>query len=187
MMEALDKRDLDNTAPFSSAGLIIRQKEPKNLEAPFDQIDSYLTPTELFYIRSHFPTPDLDRAAYRLRIDGAVQHPFTLSYEELRRMPSETRVATLECAGNSRVFLVPQVQGAQWELGAVSTAEWTGVPLRALLERAELAEDVWEIVLEGADRGIPKEEPLPPQPISYAWTLPRAKALQPEVLIAYQL
>src|SRR3982074_3185055 len=96
MMEVLDKRDLDNTAPFSSAGLIIRQKEPKNLEAPFDRIDSYLTPTELFYIRSHFPTPDLDRAAYRLRIDGAVRRPFALSYEELRSMRSETRVATLE-------------------------------------------------------------------------------------------
>ena len=134
-MEGSDKRYLDYAAPFSSAGLIIRQKEPKNLEAPFDRIDSYLTPTELFYIRSHFPIPNLDRASYQLRIDGAVRHPFTLSYEELRRMPSETRVATLECAGNSRVFLVPQVQGAQWELGAVSTAEWTGVPLRALLER----------------------------------------------------
>src|SRR6266550_617480 len=187
MMEGSDKRYLDYAAPFSSAGLIIRQKEPKNLEAPFDRIDSYLTPTELFYIRSHFPTPDLDRASYRLHIDGAVRHPFTLSYEELRNIRSETRVATLECAGNGRVFLVPQVQGAQWELGAVSNAEWTGVPLRALLERAELAEDVCEIVLEGADRGIPKEEPLPPCPISYVWSLPRAKAMQPEVLIAYKM
>jgi DMSO/TMAO reductase YedYZ molybdopterin-dependent catalytic subunit len=110
-----------------------------------------------------------------------------LSYDELRKMPSETRVATLECAGNSRVFLVPQVQGAQWELGAVSNAEWTGVPLRALLERAGLAGDACEIVLEGADRGTPKEEPVPPAPISYTWSLPRAKALQSEVLIAYQM
>src|SRR5947199_4844996 len=157
-MEALHKRQPDNTAPFSAAGLIIRQKEPKNLETPFDRLDSYLTPTELFYIRSHFPTPDLDRASYQLRIDGAVRRPFTLGYEDLRNMRAETRVATLECAGNSRVFLVPQVQGAQWELGAAGNAEWTGVPLRALLERAELAEDVCEIVLEGADRGIPKEE-----------------------------
>ena len=186
-MQSSDKRYLDNTAPFSSAGLIIRQKEPRNLEAPFDRIDSYLTPTELFYIRSHFPTPKLDRASYQLRIDGAVRHPFTLSYEELRNMRSETRVATLECAGNGRVFLVPQVQGAQWELGAVSNAEWTGVPLRALLERAELAEDVCEIALEGADRGTPKEEPLPPGPISYVWSVPLAKAMQSEVLIAYAM
>src|SRR6478609_5655877 len=187
MMQSSDKRYLDNSAPFSSAGLIIRQKEPKNLEAPFDRIESYLTPTELFYIRSHFPTPDLDRASYQLRIDGAVGRPFALSYEEFRSMRSETRVATLECAGNSRVFLVPQVQGAQWELGAVSNAEWTGVPLRALLERAGLEEDACEIVLEGADRGTPKEEPVPPDPISYVWSLPRAKAILPDVLIAYQM
>jgi DMSO/TMAO reductase YedYZ molybdopterin-dependent catalytic subunit len=187
MMERSKTQYVDNTAQLSSAGLIIRQKEPRNLESPFDQIDSYLTPTALFYIRSHFPIPKLDRASYRLRIDGAVRRPFALSYEELRSMRSETRVATLECAGNSRVFLVPQVQGAQWELGAVSNAEWTGVPLRALLERAELQEDACEIVLEGADRGTPKEEPVPPEPISYAWSLPRAKAIQPEVLIAYQM
>jgi DMSO/TMAO reductase YedYZ molybdopterin-dependent catalytic subunit len=186
MME-VSKSHFAGTDPLSSAGLTIRQKEPKNLEAPFDRIDSYLTPTELFYIRSHFPTPDLDRASYRLRIDGAVRRPFGLSYEELRNMRSEKRIATLECAGNSRVFLVPQVQGAQWELGAVSNAEWTGVPLRALLERAGLADDVCEIVLEGADRGSPKEEPVPPHPISYVWSLPRAKAIKPEVLIAYQM
>jgi DMSO/TMAO reductase YedYZ molybdopterin-dependent catalytic subunit len=159
MMHGSDKRYLDNTAPFFSAGLIIRQKEPKNLEAPFDRIDSYLTPTELFYIRSHFPTPKLERASYQLRIDGAVSHPLTLSYEDLRNMRSETRVATLECAGNGRVFLVPQVQGAQWELGAVSNAEWTGVPLRALLERAGLAEDACEIVFEGGSRNTQRRAP----------------------------
>jgi DMSO/TMAO reductase YedYZ molybdopterin-dependent catalytic subunit len=187
MMDHSNTQDVDNAAQISSAGLIIRQKEPKNLEAPFDRIDSYLTPRELFYIRSHFPVPNLDRDSYQLHIDGAVRRPFALSYEELRSMPSETRVVTLECAGNSRVFLVPQVQGAQWELGAVSNAEWTGVPLRALLERAGLREDACEILLEGADRGTPKEGPLPPDPISYAWSLSRAKAIQPEVLIAYQM
>jgi DMSO/TMAO reductase YedYZ molybdopterin-dependent catalytic subunit len=186
-MEGSKKPYFDASASSSSAGLIIRQKEPKNLESPFDPADSYLTPAELFYIRSHFPTPDLNRASYQLRIDGAVRHSFALSYEELRSMRSETRVATLECAGNSRVFLVPQVQGAQWELGAVSNAEWTGVPLRTLLERAGLSEDACEIVLEGADRGRPKEEPVPPDPISYVWSLPRAKAIRPEVLIAYQM
>jgi len=47
--------------------LIIRQKEPRNLETPFDQVRSFLTPTELFYIRSHFPAPTVDLASYRLR------------------------------------------------------------------------------------------------------------------------
>src|SRR5205807_8269963 len=140
---------------------------------------SFLSPTDLFYIRSHFPAPKLDLTSYRLRVDGAVRKPFSLGYKELREMPSETRIAILECAGNSRVFLVPQVEGAQWELGAVGNAEWTGVPLRVLLERAGLLSDACEIVLEGADRGTPKEEPVPPEPISYAWSLPRAKAIRP--------
>src|SRR5438445_3570252 len=176
-----------NALRSSSARLIIRQKEPTNLETPLDQVDSYLTPTELFYIRSHFPTPKLELASYQLRIDGAVRNPLSLSYQQLRDMPSERRVATLECAGNSRVFLIPQVAGAQWELGAVGNAEWTGVPLGALLERAGLEQDACEIVLEGADRGTPKEEPVPPDPISYVWSLPRAKAISPDVLIAYQM
>ena len=168
-------KDEINKAHQSSAGLIIRQKEPSNLETPFDEVDSFLTPPELFYIRSHFPAPKLELASYQLRIDGAVGNPFSLSYRELRDMPSETRVAILECAGNSRVFLVPQVEGAQWELGAVGNAEWTGVPLGALLERAGMEEDACEIVLEGADRGTPKEPPVPPVPISYARSLPREK------------
>ena len=175
------------TLQTNSVGMIIRQKEPTNLETPLDQVDSYLTPTELFYIRSHFQAPRLELASYRLCIDGAVRNPLSLSYQQLRDMPSETRAAILECAGNGRVFLVPQVEGAQWELGAVGNAEWTGVPLHDLLERAGLEDDAVEIVLEGADRGTAKVEPVPPGQISYARSLPRDKALQREVLIAYQM
>jgi DMSO/TMAO reductase YedYZ molybdopterin-dependent catalytic subunit len=187
MMEGSKHPDVDKTRQSSPVGLIIRQKEPTNLEMPFDQLDSYLTPTELFYIRSHFSVPTVDVAGYRLGIDGAVRNPLALSYRELREMRSETRIATLECAGNGRVFLVPTAQGAQWELGAVGNAEWTGVPLRALLERAGLEDDACEIVLEGADRGTPTEPPIPPNPISYARSVPRKKAIRPEVLIAYQM
>jgi DMSO/TMAO reductase YedYZ molybdopterin-dependent catalytic subunit len=178
---------LDTQHVVGSVGLIIRQKEPANLETPLDQADSYLTPPELFYIRSHFKVPTMDAAAYELRIDGAVRHALTLTLQQLREMPSETRLATLECAGNGRAFLVPPVSGVQWELGAVGNAEWTGVPLRAVLERAGLEEDACEIVLEGADRGTPGKQPIPPGPISYARSLPRAKAMQPEVLIAYAM
>jgi hypothetical protein len=110
-MEGSKTRYVDNTSPLFSAGLTIRQKEPKNLESPFDRIDSYLTPMELFYIRSHFPIPVLDRASYKLRIDGAVRSPFALSYDELRNMPSETRVATLECAGIVGSFSSPRCKG----------------------------------------------------------------------------
>jgi DMSO/TMAO reductase YedYZ molybdopterin-dependent catalytic subunit len=167
--------------------VIIRQQEPHNLEAPSDWADSYLTPTRLFYIRSHFTAPDVDPGSYQLRVDGAVRRPFSLTFQELRDMPSETSVALLECAGNSRVFLVPQAKGTQWQLGAVGTAEWTGVPLAALLERAGVEDEACEIVLEGSDRGTPLEEPVPPGPIAYARGVPRVKALRPEVLIAYQM
>jgi DMSO/TMAO reductase YedYZ molybdopterin-dependent catalytic subunit len=191
MMEDSKKQyirgEINKTGQSSSVGLIIRQKEPNNLETPFDQVDSFLTPMELFYIRSHFPSPKLELASYQLHVDGAVRNPLSLSYNELRDMPSETRVATLECAGNSRVFLIPQAEGAQWELGAVGNAEWTGVPLGDLLERAGMEEDACEVVFEGADRGTPKEPPTPPGPISYARSLPRDKAMQQEVLIAYQM
>jgi DMSO/TMAO reductase YedYZ molybdopterin-dependent catalytic subunit len=168
-------------------GLIIRQKDPNNLEMPFDQLGDFITPSELFYIRSHFPTPELDPGAYRLSIGGAVRNELSLRYADIRAMPSRTCVATLECAGNSRVFLVPPEPGAQWELGAVGNAEWTGVPLFVLLEHAGLADDVCDLVLEGADRGVPKEEPKPPGPISYARSIPRTRAMEPDVLIAYQM
>src|SRR6266567_6343594 len=83
--------EINRANQSSSIGLIIRQKEPNNLETPFDQVDSFLTPMELFYIRSHFPTPKLELASYQLHVDGAVRNPFSLSYNELRDMPSETR------------------------------------------------------------------------------------------------
>lgn len=168
-------------------GLINRQKDPNNLEMPFDQLGDFITPTELFYIRSHFPAPALDPGTHRLSIGGSVRRELSLSYTDIRTMPSRTCIATLECAGNSRVFLVPPVPGAQWELGAVGNAEWTGVSLSVLLEIAGLADDVCDIVLEGADRGVPKEEPKPPGPISYVRSISRTRAMESDVLIAYRM
>src|SRR3981081_251174 len=113
-------------------GLIIRQKDPNNLEMPFDQLGDFITPTELFYIRSHFSTPQLDPVTYRLAIAGAVRNELRLSYADIRAMPSRTCIATLECAGNSRVFLAPPVRGAQWELGAFGNDAGTGLQPGAL-------------------------------------------------------
>jgi len=161
----------------------VRESEPLNLESPFAELDGRVTPSELFYVRSHFPVPEIDAARWRLTVRGEREVAFTL--EELRRMPAETRRVTLECAGNGRVALTPPVEGVQWQLGAVSTAEWTGVPLTAVLERAGVAPGSVEIAFEGADRGTPKQTPRPPRPIAYAHGVPVEDA--GSVLLAYAM
>ncbi|MDQ6677657.1 MAG: molybdopterin-dependent oxidoreductase, partial [Acidobacteriota bacterium] len=168
-------------------GMIIRQKEPENLEFPFDSLNSFLTPNDRFYIRSHHPVPKLSAETWKLRVEGTLNKPLDLSYSELRAMPSIKVPATLECAGNSRVFLAPQVPGAQWELGAVSTAEWTGVPLSAVLDRAGLTSNALEVVLEGADQGEGKNDPHPAGAIHFARSIPIEKARRPEVVLAFQM
>jgi DMSO/TMAO reductase YedYZ molybdopterin-dependent catalytic subunit len=64
---------------------------------PFDQLGEFITPSELFYIRSHFPAPKMDPIAYRLSLRGALRNELSLSYADIRAMPSRTCVATLEC------------------------------------------------------------------------------------------
>ena len=171
----------------SGADLIIRQREPENLEFDFSSLDSFLTPNDRFYVRTHFATPTLEADKWQLRVEGAVKRPFTLTYDELRKLPSRKVQATLECAGNGRVYLTPPARGVQWERGAVSTAEWTGVPLSALLEQAGLNPRALEVVLEGADGGEIKDPPHPAGSIRFARSLPLAKAQNQDVLIAYRM
>ncbi len=166
--------------------MIIREKEPANLEMPFGLLDGFITPNELFYIRSHFPVAPVDLASWRLKIEGAVERPFELTYEQLRKRPSKTIAATLECAGNSRVFLVPKVKGTQWELGAVGNAEWTGVSLGDLLREAGVKAGAVDVILEGADRGKIAEAPKPAGEIHYARSVPLGKALE-GVLLATEM
>lgn len=172
-------------AKNSGAGLILRERDPVNLEYPFDRLEELLTPNHLFYVRNHFPVPALDTENYRLTVEGAVEQPFSLSYRELTGLPAVTRLATLECAGNGRVFLSPQAAGAQWQQGAVSTAEWTGVALPVLLERARPMRNAQEIVFEAADHGAPRETPRPPGEITYARSVVLDKLN--DVLIAYRM
>ncbi|HXG08961.1 MAG TPA: sulfite oxidase [Gemmataceae bacterium] len=175
-----------NDRPFP--GVITRQKNPDNVEFPFPTLNSFLTPTEQFYVRTHFEVPALEARTWRLKVEGEVRRPLEISYDELRRMPSRTVTALLECSGNSRVLLKPPQVGLRWEQGAVGTAEWTGVPLAAVLERAGVKEGAVEVILEGADQGEFRE-PIAKTPgkIHYARSLPLKKALQPEVLLAYQM
>jgi Oxidoreductase molybdopterin binding domain/Mo-co oxidoreductase dimerisation domain len=96
-------------------------------------------------VRSHVGVPKLERDAWRLIIEGPVKQPFEFAFDELVQMPSRTLTMTLECAGNSRIFLSPKVGGLQWELGAVGNAEWTGVPLSAVLKRAGVKAGQWKL------------------------------------------
>ena len=167
--------------------LILRKREPENLESSFASLDGFITPADQFYIRSHFPVPNMDTSTWFLAIEGAVSQQLQFTYDELRRFPSYELPATLECAGNSRAFLVPAVSGVQWEAGAVGNAHWRGVRLSELLAQAGLSSSAPEIIFEGADQGEAEEGPKPPGPIHYAYSLPISRALQDDVLLAYEM
>jgi len=167
-------------------GLIVRALEPLNLEMPFETLSGFTTPNESFYVRCHFPIPEIRAADWRLQIEGEVEAPFELDYQELLRMESRTLAATLECAGNNRSFLEQKVKGVQWGLGAVGNASWTGVPLSAVLERARTKSGATEVILEGADEGEIESPPRPAGKIRYARSLPLGKAVN-DVLLAHTM
>jgi DMSO/TMAO reductase YedYZ molybdopterin-dependent catalytic subunit len=170
-----------------AAKLIPRETNPNNLESPFAALNRLITPNDLFYIRNHFEQPRVDKADWRLKVIGAVERPLELTYDQLLNLPSVTRTVTLECAGNGRGFLTPKTKGVQWELGGVSTAEWTGVSLAKVLEKAGLRSDAVDVVLEGVDKGEPKSDAKPAGAIPFSRSLPMAKARKPEVLLAYKM
>lgn len=167
-------------------GKIVRSEEPLNLEMPFENLDGFVTPTDAFYVRTHFPVPKIERAAWRLRIEGEVTNPFEIGYEELVKLETRTVPATLECAGNNRSFLEQKVKGVQWGLGAVGNAEWTGVPLSTLLKRAGVKNGAQEVVLEGADRGTLEDPKSPSGEVAFARSIPLSKA-NDDVLLVYQM
>jgi DMSO/TMAO reductase YedYZ molybdopterin-dependent catalytic subunit len=167
-------------------GRIVRSEEPLNLEMPFETIESFIPPTGSFYVRTHFPVPAIDRDAWWLHVEGEVEKPFAINYEELLGLESVTMPVTLECAGNNRNFLEPKVKGVQWHLGAVGTAEWTGVPLSALLDRALVRPRAREVILEGADGGILEDAKSPPGELKFARSIPLNKA-RADVVLAYKM
>ena len=130
---------------------MICHADPLNCETPLARLGDEITPTADFYARNHFAMPTLDLSTWRLRISGQVERPLSLSLEDLMRMRSETKVVTLECAGNGRSMFNALTDGEQWTLGAVSTAEWTGVPLVEVLDRVGIGQGAREVLFRGAD------------------------------------
>jgi DMSO/TMAO reductase YedYZ molybdopterin-dependent catalytic subunit len=136
------------------AGLLVRSAHPLNCETPLPALTGdVVVPNAQFYVRNHFAIPDLDRASWRLQVGGLVERRLSLGLGQLRAMPSASAAVTLECAGNGRAGLQPPAPGEQWGLGAVSTAEWTGVPLTEVLDLARVQATAQEVVFRGADCG----------------------------------
>jgi DMSO/TMAO reductase YedYZ molybdopterin-dependent catalytic subunit len=167
-------------------GRIVRSEQPLNLEMPFETAESFITPAELFYVRTHFPIPKIDRDAWWLHVQGEVEKSFAINYQELVQLESVTVPVTLECAGNNRNFLEPKVKGVQWGLGAVGTGEWTGVPLSVLLDRAIVRPTAREVILEGADHGMLDDPKGPPGELTYSRSVPLEKAKR-DVVLAYRM
>jgi DMSO/TMAO reductase YedYZ molybdopterin-dependent catalytic subunit/rhodanese-related sulfurtransferase/glyoxylase-like metal-dependent hydrolase (beta-lactamase superfamily II) len=141
-------------------GMVVHRADPLNCETSVpDLIGGVIMPNAHFYVRNHFRAPVLDASTWRLDVTGLVERPLGLSLRDLSRMPADTRVVTLECAGNGRYTLDPPVDGEQWRLGAVSTAEWTGVPLSRVLDQAGVLPEAREVVFRGADRGAVEGRP----------------------------
>ncbi|MEM9702257.1 MAG: sulfite oxidase, partial [Planctomycetota bacterium] len=125
-------------------GVIVRQWEPRNLEYPLPSLDGPITPTEQFYVRSHFPVPEADAKTWTLTVNkwnGPIRfgnpeyEELTLTLADLEALGTEEKTVTMECAGNGRIFLVPKPSGLLWETGGVGTAVWKGTPLRLVLEK----------------------------------------------------
>jgi DMSO/TMAO reductase YedYZ molybdopterin-dependent catalytic subunit len=168
-------------------GMTIRMEEPRNLEFPFSTLSDFKVPTERFFVRAHFAVPKVDLANYKLAVEGHVENPLSLTLDELKKLPQVTKSLLLECAGNGRVFLIPQGRGLQWGLGGVGNAEWTGTPLGAILERAKVRAGAAEVVLVGADTGAIAADPQTPGPIHFDRSLPLEKAKRDEVILAHAM
>ncbi len=164
-------------APFIQHGA-------KGLESRLEDMRGFLTPNRLFFVRNNAASIEVNVDEWRLSLEGdAVITPRELSYADIRRLPSRTVVAYLECAGNQRAMFDKvkgqAAQGTQWMTGAVGNGVWTGVSLRDALELAGIAADAASVLLVGQDSEAPEG--------GWRRALPIAKALDPDTLLAYGL
>jgi len=165
--------------------LIVLTSRPVQLETPsavFD--DGEFTPNDAFFVRWHLPNipTQIDPAAFRVRIRGAVEQPTEFALDELKTRFAAVDVnAVLECAGNSRAFSSPRVPGGQWANGAMGNARWRGIRLRDLLAQVKPQAGAIAVRFEGAERPA---LPVTPQ---FQKSLKLDVATDPNVILAYQM
>jgi DMSO/TMAO reductase YedYZ molybdopterin-dependent catalytic subunit len=145
--------------------------DPPNAEVAEGAFSHLVTPAAQRFVRCHFAVPALD-SGHLLHVHGAVVEARLFSLAELRALSPVTCTVVTECAGNGRVRMQPPAPGDQWSSGAVSVAQWTGVPLRSLLQPRESAV---ELVFTGADGG------------QYRRSLPVETAMDGATLVAFEM
>ena len=142
-------------------------------------ISGAFTPRDQFFTTQHYGHPDIDPAAYRLKISGMVDRPLSLSLDELKKMRSTELVFGFECSGNRRPLQ-----------GLSSNGRWTGVPLRAVLDQAGVKAQAREFVFFGADHGEEEVDfrgNITKVDQQFGRSLSREKALSGEPVLAYAL
>lgn len=167
------------------SGRIAVTTEPENSEFPLARLQSWITPVEQFYVRNHFPRPEIAAGEWRLSLAGRGSSS-DLTLADLEDLPWRSVVAVLECAGNGRRYNPAPVAGVQWGAGAVSNGEWSGPALRDVLAAGHGADSagVRHVHLTGADRGRPGgvEHEIP-----FRRSIPIEKALDRDTLVALRL
>src|SRR6478736_4498092 len=141
-----------------------------------------VTPTGLHYLLNHFDVPYVADDRWQVEVAGCVARPATVSLDEIKALPSRTLAVTLECAGNGRGAMTPRYPSMPWVSEAVGTAQWTGTPLRHVLERAGLRDDAVEIAFIGADRGFDRGHEH-----AFGRSLKRQAALSDDVLLVWAM
>jgi DMSO/TMAO reductase YedYZ molybdopterin-dependent catalytic subunit len=145
---------------------------PQNFSFPLEKVEGSITPTELLFVRDHFAEPDLSLSTWRLKIEGRVARPLTLTMADLLELPTRRLEVVLECAGNPTIG------------SAASNAAWEGVAVADLLEEAGASRDAVAVMLEGADSGkLQQESPELP----YCQIVPMEKCRLPESLVAFKV
>jgi DMSO/TMAO reductase YedYZ molybdopterin-dependent catalytic subunit len=143
-------------------------------------LDQPITPLGSHYLLIHFDVPQLGAAGYQISIGGRVARPTTLTLDAIRQRPVVRQPTILECAGTGRTFGHPRAIYVPWFSEAVGCYEFTGTPLRGILEEVGLLDDATEIVFSGWDQGFD----LGTQHF-FERALPVEEALRPEVLLAW--
>ena len=154
----------------------------RNPGMPLEGLHYPITPIGMHYLLAHFDIPFIEPTTYELPVTGRVGNPLQLTLDELKGYPAVSMPAMMECAGIGRAHLAPRPISMPWHNEAVGCSEWTGTPLRLILEEAGLLDDAVEILFTGYDRGVDQNVEQ-----NYERSLPLEEALREEVILAYEM